>query len=380
MKKQDSVKRLDAAIMYALGSARLHQLEAFRPLVRQKIDALVKQDLLLAPDYDARVSLSALGLPDLPEKINPGQINHLPMPRNIIGLSGDIGAGKDATAGILVDYLGFERFAFGDDIKFASAALYGVPLESLIDPEAKNAFHPQVGNTLRNLMRHIGSEVFRAIDEKIWITGLETKMRLSKATNAVLSDLRLETEFDFIKTHHGVHWRVVRDQNPYVSNMSQHSTDVGFSGAAVDHVVPNHGDLRALHAHLDQKIFDTRSIVCKVVVSGTPSDEEDEDVPGEYAIDVFLDQPVFCTALLSEEDRCSIACAALDSFHTHIGIEELEDFEINVYLPDGTLIVEVDQENVWSNILKGSSSETVVSADFLGKVDPEFVQRTRPGF
>lgn len=67
-------------------------------------------------------------------------------------------------------------------------------------------------------------------------------------------------------------------------------------------------------------------------VEGTPSEADDEDVPGAYLVMVDSDLP--------EEDRPS---AALDIFHEHIGIECLDDFTITAYDAEGNALSEKDQ-------------------------------------
>lgn len=362
------MKRLDAAIMYALGGARLDEVEAFKPLVRQKVEALVEQGLLSRPDYDSEVNLPVLGLPSLPALVSASIFKTTPMPRALIGISGDVGSGKDSIAQVLVESCDFERFAFGDDIKFASAALYDIPLCLLVDPETKNGFHPNAGNTLRNLMRFVGSEIFRAIDPNIWITGLETKIRTCEASNVVLSDLRTKTELDFLTQYHGKHWKAIRPDNPYSANMSTHSTDIELADEPVDCVVLNNGSLTDLKTQVENSIEAVSSIQCKVCISGEPSDEDDKNVPGNYAVEVFLDAPVLSFDALSDLDRSSIAGVALDVLHDHIGIDVLDDFEIGVFLPDGTAIHE-DYDK----------SELALYGDFLGECDSDPVRSPRPG-
>ena len=91
-----------------------------------------------------------------------------------------------------------------------------------------------------------------------------------------------------------------------------------------------------------------------VVVNGTPSEEEDMEVPGAYLVEIEAD---------NEEDFCPREVAA-DAFHDNIAIACLDDFDI-------TYVAENGME------LEGSDDEHTadVEVTFLGPVDPATVPR-----
>lgn len=66
-----------------------------------------------------------------------------------------------------------------------------------------------------------------------------------------------------------------------------------------------------------------------VHVEGTPTDSEDEGIPGVYAIEVKSSVDI--------KDHIS---AVLDCFHSEIGIATLEDFEITTTDEEGNLLIE----------------------------------------
>lgn len=78
---------------------------------------------------------------------------------------------------------------------------------------------------------------------------------------------------------------------------------------------------------------------CDVQVTGTPSEEADANIPGEYSFAVKLARPVALQAL-TQQEQWEIARKVLDCFHQKIGIEFLDDFQIDVVLPGGQLIHE----------------------------------------
>lgn len=88
---------------------------------------------------------------------------------------------------------------------------------------------------------------------------------------------------------------------------------------------------------------------CKVVVTGEPSDADDQNIPGEYDLVVELARPVRLDAL-SREDQWEIAREVLDCFHEKIGIAFLDDFQIDVVLPGGIRIHE--EESIDTGLVK----------------------------
>lgn len=85
-------------------------------------------------------------------------------------------------------------------------------------------------------------------------------------------------------------------------------------------------------------------IVCTIKVVGNPSDPEDEAIPGEYAVKVSSEKP-FVLEALSARQKSAIAEAALDAWHDDHGVECLDDFTIEVFLPTGEQI-EDDGDNI----------------------------------
>lgn len=84
-----------------------------------------------------------------------------------------------------------------------------------------------------------------------------------------------------------------------------------------------------------------------VEVKGEPYAEEDDHVPGVYAVEV--------DANISDGQA---ACAALDEFHRRVGIKEVDAFDIAVFDPEGRKLL--DDERCLG-----------VRAEFLGRVATE---------
>lgn len=87
----------------------------------------------------------------------------------------------------------------------------------------------------------------------------------------------------------------------------------------------------------------TQILDVEVVVTGTASDDDDENVPGTYDHEVKLSRPVVASNLTPGEAG-AIAQAVLNSFHDHQGIECLDDFEIVARIKGGPRIEELADE------------------------------------
>lgn len=80
-------------------------------------------------------------------------------------------------------------------------------------------------------------------------------------------------------------------------------------------------------------------LMCRVVVTGEPSHEDDQSICGIYQIEVKIPQ-AFNVTELTPEQTSEIATAVLDCFHEENGIKILDDFIINAYLPDSAELTE----------------------------------------
>lgn len=79
----------------------------------------------------------------------------------------------------------------------------------------------------------------------------------------------------------------------------------------------------------------TEKLNCYIQAKGEPCEPEGEGIRGFYLIELSLSRPLVLGSI-SDQDRSEIATAALDSFHEHQGIEDLDTFRISVLLEDGT--------------------------------------------
>jgi hypothetical protein len=91
---------------------------------------------------------------------------------------------------------------------------------------------------------------------------------------------------------------------------------------------------------------------CEVVVTGMPTSDEDTGIPGRYAFQVHLTRSLNLEAP-SPQEQWEIARCVLDEFHNRIGIDFLDDFNIEVHLPGGLVIHE--EESIDTGLVDGVS-------------------------
>ena len=135
--------------------------------------------------------------------------------KNIIGICGFIGAGKDTVADYLVNFHEFRRDSFAATLKDAVAAVFNWDRDLLegrtkearewrekVDPWwAARLDSPQL--TPRAILQYWGTEVCRkSFHNDIWIASLENRLRNSN-DNIVISDCRFPNEISAIKAAGG---------------------------------------------------------------------------------------------------------------------------------------------------------------------------------
>lgn len=145
--------------------------------------------------------------------------------KNIIGICGLIGHGKDTSAGFLIEE-GYQRISFAGVLKDAVSALFGwdrILLEGNT-PESR-IFRDRVDKwwaerlgipdfTPRYALQYIGTDVFRKnFHPDIWVAACERQIE-NTDDNVVISDCRFFNELDVIKRLGGKTAVVWRDEKP----------------------------------------------------------------------------------------------------------------------------------------------------------------------
>ena len=146
----------------------------------------------------------------------------------IVGLTGDVGSGKDVVGSLLVEEFGFVRYSFAEPIKEWVLSLveplgveprhiFGAndetkqadmaePLEML--PPLNARIIPEYW-TGRSLLEYLGTDVARSIHPDVWVQRFVRQYYAPHRT--VITDVRYPNEFAAIRKLGGVVWRTRLD-------------------------------------------------------------------------------------------------------------------------------------------------------------------------
>ena len=119
----------------------------------------------------------------------------------LIGFAGRKGSGKDTCAAVLVDYSGFERFAFADCMKCICKGLFDLTDEQL-HGHSKDEPDDRYGHSPRQLLQMFGADFIRdMVSKDFWVEKFRKFMseRLDDDPPIVVSDVRFQNEVDVIR-------------------------------------------------------------------------------------------------------------------------------------------------------------------------------------
>lgn len=186
----------------------------------------------------------------------------------VIGICGDIGAGKDTIAEHLMER-GFIHVAWSDELKETILRIYNLERRLLFGTQAdKNEQVPHLGTVVpsfamfggpwpsrvgeiwtgRYLAEFVGTDAFRRIYSRTWVDFLTREIAEERFEGArvndpplhVISGCRFADEFHAIQVEMGgVMWRVERTDAEDTGERTGHSSDEGWRTLPVD------GELRA---------------------------------------------------------------------------------------------------------------------------------------
>jgi len=199
------------------------------------------------------------------------------MTKQIIGICGFIGSGKDTAADYLVNFHEFRRDSFAATLKDAVAAVFGWDRE-LLEGRTKQAreWREQVDTwwaerlkmpelTPRLVLQLWGTEVCRrSFHDDIWIASLESRLRNSQ-DSIVISDCRFPNEIKAIKQAGGKVIWVQRGELPSwhimagkanngdafaaekLKSLGVHASETAWVGTDFDYIVDNNGTVDELY-------------------------------------------------------------------------------------------------------------------------------------
>jgi len=167
----------------------------------------------------------------------------------IIMLSGWAGSGKDAAASILMDELGFQRFAFADPLKHDVARETGISLEHFYSRHLKDSPIEFDGEmiTPRALLIEAAADA-RANNPNIYANMIADAIQKVGSKRVVISDWRYRNEYDVLQTFFDkvVRIRVSRPGTIQSAEPSEHDLD----GETMDIEIQNGGSISMLRSTL----------------------------------------------------------------------------------------------------------------------------------
>ena len=170
------------------------------------------------------------------------------MSRNLIGISGKLGSGKDTLADLLVAEYGYEKHCFADKIKEIGAIICDVPRDQAFTREVKSQQVLRGAYTFGQVLQFVGQGMREWISRDVWLSMLDNW----DGSKWVIPDVRHLNEVEAIRNLGGILVRVegdplgIRERNVDGRNLfskSETELDHLVPEMGFDHVVFNNGSL-----------------------------------------------------------------------------------------------------------------------------------------
>lgn len=182
----------------------------------------------------------------------------------LVGISGKIGSGKDALAGILqVEALSYNEYysikKYATKLKQIASILTGIEVKTWENREFKDQTLGHewdekslsllsdtvnvVPMTSRRFMQLLGTECTRLpLHPDVWDNALFADYR--QGDNWIISDVRFPSNATYVKERGGMIVRINRKHNPYTA--STHVSEMGLDSYEHDYTFNNDGTLEDL--------------------------------------------------------------------------------------------------------------------------------------
>lgn len=177
--------------------------------------------------------------------------------KNLIGISGKIGSGKDTVAAIIQElYPQYEIKKFAGKLKDIASILTGIPVEKFEDQEFKKTdlgkewsyVYPDeyyddgesvmVCMSVRQLLQKLGTDALRDnLHENVWVNALMADY--NKDSHWIVTDCRFPNEVKIIQEKDGILLRVERS----TCNLGTHPSETALDNFPFEHVIFNNGSM-----------------------------------------------------------------------------------------------------------------------------------------
>jgi hypothetical protein len=177
--------------------------------------------------------------------------------KNLIGISGKIGSGKDTVAAIIQElYPQYQVKKFAGKLKDIASILTGIPVEKFEDQEFKKTdlgkewsyVYPDqyyddgesvmVCMSVRQLLQKLGTDALRDnLHENVWVNALMADF--TKDSNWIVTDTRFTNEAETIQKNGGILLRVERS----TCNLGTHPSETALDNFPFEHVIFNNGSM-----------------------------------------------------------------------------------------------------------------------------------------
>jgi hypothetical protein len=186
---------------------------------------------------------------------------------SIIAVAGRIGAGKSSAADYLEKKHGYKQVALAEPLKRIAMEVYGLEKRHVFGTqEDKAELLPHVSDewgdarTPRQILEHLGTEGFRAIDPDTWVKLMVRRAKdlISEGWGVVVPDARLPNEFEAVWSMGGEVWLVEKLGGH--QERTGHSSDSLFDEYFLKvrnpdaHIVAQAGDMDALYSKVEANL------------------------------------------------------------------------------------------------------------------------------
>lgn len=181
----------------------------------------------------------------------------------IIMLSGWAGSGKDTAANILIEEMGFRRYAFADMIKEVCSRQYNIPREYFYDVELKDEpldaslitnapnilSNAKPLTTPRDLLIAYGAKA-RAEDASVFVRNTVTAIQADGHERIVITDWRFPNEFKYMRdAFFASHVMPVRIRRPGIVP-TEDPSERSLDDMIMEELVDNDGSIEDLRCRL----------------------------------------------------------------------------------------------------------------------------------